>query len=87
MGHLRTVSKPLGGVTGFFLSPVLIPHSSQPIPNQFSRLSQNTLYKNQESPQNQLRKWNKIPDNFARNGNNGVQDRLTLFITLPTPNL
>ena len=37
-GHLSTVLKPLGGVTGVFLSPVLIPHSSQPLPNQFSCL-------------------------------------------------
>ena len=54
-GHLRTVLKPLGGVTGVFLSPVLIPHSSQPLPKQFSCLSQNTLWKDQESPQNEIR--------------------------------
>ena len=35
MGHLRTVLKPLSGVTGVFVSPVLISHSSQPLPNQF----------------------------------------------------
>ena len=44
VGHLRTVLKPLGRVT-FFLSPVLIPYSSQPLPNQFFCLSQNTLSK------------------------------------------
>ena len=54
-GHLRTVLKPLGGVTGVFLSPVLIPHSSQPLPNQFSCLPQNTSWKDQESPQNEIR--------------------------------
>ena len=43
VGHLRTVLNPLGGVTGVFVSPVLIPHSSQPLPNQFPCLSQNTL--------------------------------------------
>ena len=59
-GHLRTVLKPLGGVTEVFLSPVLIPHSSLPLPNQFSCLSQNTLWKDQESPQNEIRDWNKI---------------------------
>ena len=36
VGHLRTVLKPLGRVIGVFVSPVLIPHSSQPLPNQFS---------------------------------------------------
>ena len=49
VGHLRTVLKPLGRVTGVFLSPVLISYSSQPPPpppqNQFSCLSQNTLSK------------------------------------------
>ena len=47
--------KALGGVTGVFLSHVLIPHFSQPLPNQFSCLSQNTLWKEQESPQNEIR--------------------------------
>ena len=55
VGHLHTVSKPLGGVTDVFLSPVLIPHFSQPLPNQFSCLPQNTLWKDQESPQNEIR--------------------------------
>ena len=64
---MRTVLKPLGGVTGVFLSPVLIPHSSQPLPNQFSCLSQNTLWKDQESPQNEIRGRNKLTENFARN--------------------
>ena len=45
LGRLRAVLKPLGRVTGVFLSPVLIPYSSQPLPNQFSCLSQNTLSK------------------------------------------
>ena len=62
VGHLRTVLKPLGGVTGVYVSPMLIPHSSQPHPNQFSCLSQNILYS-----QNELRDWNKIPENLARN--------------------
>ena len=66
-GHLRTVLKPLGGVTGVFLCPVLITYSSQPLPNQFPCLSQNTLSKDQESPQNEIRDWNKITENFARN--------------------
>ena len=55
VGHLCTVLKPLGGVTGVFVSPVLIPHSSQPLRNQFSCLSQNTLWKDQESRQNGIR--------------------------------
>ena len=37
-----------------FVSPVLIPHSPQPLPNQFSCLSQDTLLKDQESLQNGL---------------------------------
>ena len=61
VGHLRTVLKPLGGVTGVFVS------RAQPYPNQFSCLSQNTLWKDQESPQKELRDWNKISENFARN--------------------
>ena len=67
VGHLRTLLKPLGGVTGVFLSRLLIPHSSQPLPNQCSCLSQNTLWKDQESPQNEIRDWNKITENFTRN--------------------
>ena len=62
----HSVKAPLWRDWGF-VSPVLIPHSSQPLPNQFSCLSQNTLEKDQESPQNELRNWNKKPDNFARN--------------------
>ena len=53
--HLCTVLKPLGGLTGVFLSPVFIPHSSQPLPNQFSCSSQNTLWKDQETPENEIR--------------------------------
>ena len=33
VGHLRTVLQPLGGVTGIFVPPVFIPHSSPPLPN------------------------------------------------------
>ena len=43
VGHLRTVLKPLGGVTGVYVSPMIIPHSSKPHPNQFSCISQNIL--------------------------------------------
>ena len=39
MGHLRTVLKHVGGVT------VLIPHSSQPLPNNFP-VYRKTLYGN-----------------------------------------
>ena len=51
VGHLRTVGC---AVTGVFLCPVLIPYSSQPLPNQFPCLSQNTLSKDQESPQHEI---------------------------------
>ena len=53
--HLPTVLKPLGGVIEVFISPVVSPHSSRPLQNQFSCLSQNTLWKDQESPQNEIR--------------------------------
>ena len=62
--HLSPVLKPLGGVTGFFVSSVLSPWTPcKPI----SCLSQNTSWKDQESSQNEIRDWNKIPENFARN--------------------
>ena len=44
-GDLLTVLKPLRGVTGVFVSPVIISHSSQPLPSQFSCLSQKHLRK------------------------------------------
>ena len=50
-GHLRIVLKPLGGVTGVFVSPSFF----LTLPNQFSCLSQNNLWKDQESPQNGYR--------------------------------
>ena len=74
---VRTVLKPLGGVTGVFVSSVLSFILLNPFQNQFSCLPQNT------SPQNEIRDWNKIPENFV----NGVQDRMGLFITSPTSNL
>ena len=86
MRHLRTVLKPLGGVTGVFAYPVLIPHSYQPHPNQFSCLLQNTLWKDQESPQNELRDWKKIRK-FRTEPLLMVYKIDSLFITLPTPNL
>ena len=86
MRHLRTVLKPLGGVTGVFAYPVLIPHSYQPHPNQFSCLLQNTLWKDQESPQNELRDWKKIRK-FCTEPLLMVYKIDSLFITLPTPNL
>ena len=86
MRHLRTVLKPLGGVTGVFAYPVLIPHSYQPPPIQFSCLLQNTLWKDQESPQNELRDWKKIRK-FCTEPLLMVYKIDSLSITLPTPNL
>ena len=79
MRHLRTVLRPLGGVTGVFVYPVLIPHSYQPHPNQFSCLLQNTLWKDQESPQNELVIGKKYPKILHGTVVNGVQDRQSVY--------
>ena len=78
---MHSFEAPRWGDWGLFLSPVIIPHFSQPLANQFSCLSQNTLWKDQESPQNELRDRSKITETAV----NGVQDRMSLFITLLRP--
>ena len=64
---VHSFKAPGRGDWGFCILAMLIHHSSQPPPNQFSCLSQNTLQQDQESPQNELHDWNKIPENFAGN--------------------
>ena len=53
-GFVHSFKAPGRGDWGFCILAMLIHHSSQPPPNQFSCLSQNTLQKDQESPQNEL---------------------------------
>ena len=84
---MHSFKAPGRGDWGFCIPAMLIPQSSQPPPNQFSCLSQNTSQEDQESPQNKLHYWNKIPENFAGIVVNGAKERLSLFITLPMPNL
>ena len=51
---VHSFKAPRRGDWGFCILAMLIPYSSQPPPNQFSCLSQNTLQKDQESPHNEL---------------------------------
>ena len=79
---MRTVLKPLGGVTGVFVSPVLIPiQTNFPVYHKILyRKTKNLLKKSFVIGT----KYLEILDGTVVNG---VQDRLSLLTTLPTPNL